>query len=141
MNIDKTKLEEREGFIFRETLSELPLEPKDEAQIQKSLFKDFDAEKMMNAYESQLGIKPKEEAAPKIRYCSIQLSPGVDDEDQKLLSDLMNDPELYQIVNRSSYWTPRGEYKLFMEYTENLDIKASRERVQEPVKEEATTNG
>ena len=127
-------LKTREDFIFGE-LSELPLEPKSENEP-RSLFKDFDPDKMIDAYEHQLGIKRNAPALPKVRYKHIMLSPGTSDEDGAILSQLMNDPELYQVINRTQYWTPRGELKLFIEYSENLDLKTERELKKE--KEKAT---
>ena len=132
------KLKEREDFIFSETLSELPLNPRTEEQVRKDLFKEFDPEKMVDSFENQLGIKVKTPELPKLRYKNIMLSPGTDEDDSALLNELMNDHELYQIVNRSHYWTPRGEFKLFIEYTENLDIKKEREKQKEKTNEQAS---
>ena len=130
-----TTLKDREDFIFKGSLSELPLDPKTEEQIETSLFKNFKPKEMIDAYERQLGITVSEPSMPKLRYKHIMLSPGVDEEEGALLDKLMNDPELYQIVNRDKYWTPRGELKIWIEYTENLDVKKERE-----AKKEKTTN-
>ncbi|CAK0773804.1 hypothetical protein CCP3SC5AM1_880014 [Gammaproteobacteria bacterium] len=129
------KLKDRKDFIFSETLSELPLVPKTEEQSRKDLFKGFDPEKIMDAYEEQLGIKVKAPDMPRLRYRHIMLSPGVEEDDSQLFDQLMNDNELYQIINRTSYWTPRGEFKLFLEYTENLDVKKDREKQKEKTNE------
>ena len=83
---------------------------------------------MLDAFEKAQGLEKSAPEQPKLRYKHIMLSPGVDDEDSKLLDDLMNDPELYQIVNRTQTWTVRGEFKIFIEYTENLDVKKKREK-------------
>ena len=120
-------LKDRDDFIFKETLSELPLEPKTEEDIKKQLFKGFDPDKVIDEYEAQLGVKAAPIPTPNIKYKHIMLSPAIDDNDSECLTKLMNDPELYQIINRDRYWTPRGELKIWIEYTENLDVKKQRE--------------
>jgi hypothetical protein len=131
---------EREDFMFAETLSELPLVPRTTEQITHELFKGSDPEKVIDAYEQQMGIKSNGPVRLNTRYRNIMLSPGVDEDEAKLLNDLYNDTELYQIVNRTAYWTPRGEIKLFMEYMENMDVKAEREKSKkiEEIKKETT---
>ena len=130
-----SNLKERDDFIFNEVLSELPLELKGEDQIESALFKEFKPKEMIDAYERQLGISQPDAPATKLRYKHIMLSPGVDELDAELLDKLMNDSELYQIVNRTQYWTPRGELKIFIEYTENLDLKKAREGKKEKTNE------
>lgn len=119
-------LKDRESFVFNDSLSELPFEPRSEEEIRKSLFNGSDPEKLVDAYEEQLGIKVPSTPTPKIKVNNVMLSPGVDDDDSVLLNQLYNDPELYQILEKSNYWTPRGEYKIFVIYTENLDVKEAR---------------
>jgi hypothetical protein len=125
-------LKNREQFSFKESLSEMALEPKTEAELHKAIFGVEDAEKyaerMVDSYEEQLGIKVKETPLPKLKVRHIMLSPGTDDDDSALLDGLYNDPELYQVLEKTAYWTQRGEYKLFIQYTENMDVRKSRER-------------
>lgn len=105
------------------TLSEISWEPKSEEQISKELFKYSDPEKMMDAFEKQLGIDVKETTPRKQAYKCVFLSPCSDDDDRLLLQKFYNTPEQYQVINRSDNWTPKGELKIFLEYFENLDAR------------------
>ena len=126
-------LKDRESFVFSDSLSELPFEPRSEEQIRKQLFHGSDPEKLVDAYEEQLGIRAPETPMPKMKVSNIMLSPGTDDDDSTLLNQLYNDTELYQVIEKSAYWTPRGEYKIFVIYSENLDVKEARLKKQEKV--------
>lgn len=119
-------LKDRESFVFSDSLSELPFEPRSEEEVRKQLFHGQDPEKMVDAYEEQLGIRAPEAPMPKMKVSNIMLSPGTDEDDAALLNQLYNDVELYQILEKSPYWTPRGEYKIFVIYSENLDVKELR---------------
>ena len=126
--MSKSLEEERTQYVFQQELSEIDFVPRTEEEIEKSLFKTFNPEQLVDAYEKSMGLEKPSAEQPKLRYKHIMLSPGVDDEDSQLLDTLMNDPELYQIVNRTQTWTVRGEFKIFIEYTENLDVKKKREK-------------
>ena len=119
-----------EHFAFGGVITDLELRPSltDETAIRDELFGDkFDPEKMIDAYEQQHGIKPIAEQKPnQILYKSIMLSPGSDDDDGKLLFQLMNDKQLYPMLKEDHYWTPRGEYKMFVIYGEDQKVKELR---------------
>ncbi len=128
------KVTDRTDFVFSD-ISDLPLDPRSEEQVSKDLFKGFDPEKVVDAYEQQLGIKTIDMPIPNLRYKHIMLSPGTNDDDDELLDQLMNDAELYHITNRLNNWTPRGELKVFIEYTENLDVKKKRQEKEKQTNE------
>lgn len=121
--------------MFNDSLSDLPFEPRTEEEIRSQLFHGSDPEKLVDAYEEQLGIKTASAPTPRFKMNNVMLSPGADDDDSVLLNQLYNDQELYQIVEKSNYWTPRGEYKIFVIYSENLDVKEARAK-----KEKVNTN-
>ena len=120
-------LKEREDFIFNPTLSDIALDPKSDDDLSKEIFKTFKQEDIIDAYEKSMGIKQRTYDIPKTRYKHIMLSPGTSEDDSELLDQLKNDPELFQIIGEKSTWTVRGEYKIFIEYLENLDVKKARE--------------
>jgi hypothetical protein len=123
------KIKERESFVFQNALSDIPFEVRSEEEISKALFKGSDPEKMIDAWEAAHGIPVKETPLPKLKVKNVMLSPGVDDEDADALNKLYNDHELYQIIEKSANWTPRGEYKIFVIYTENQDVLEARAKL------------
>ena len=120
-------IKQREDFMLKGNLTNLEWEPKDEAQITKDLFKGTDPEKLMDAYEEQLGLKQKNTTPSSAVYKCVALSPCTSDEDAALLQKFYNTPEQYSVLNRSDFWTARGELKIFLEYTENLDVRKQKE--------------
>lgn len=130
-----------EQFAFADTIKDLDLKPSssDEDQVRKELFGEhFDPEKMIDQYEQQLGIKkPSDSKIGKVLFKSIMLTPGDDDDDNKLLFQLMNDKELYPHLKEDHYWTPRGEYKMFVIYGEDQDVKQRRDQERNLAKEPA----
>ena len=119
-----------EQFAFADTIKDLELKPSltDESEVRKELFGEhFDPEKMIDQFEQQLGIKrPSDSKIGKVLFKSIMLTPGEDNDDNKLLFSLMNDKELYPHLKEDHYWTPRGEYKMFVIYGEDQDVKERR---------------
>lgn len=86
-----------------------------------------DASKAVDAFETQLGLRQGVKLkAPNLIYTSRLLSPGYDDEDRDMLNQLLNDRELYQIIKMTDSWTARGDYKMFIIYAENQDVKNQR---------------
>ena len=123
----KSKPTEREDFMLKGNLSELDWKPRSDEEISAELFKGQDPEKMIDAYEEQLGIKAKEAPKLNLRYKNVYLSPCTNDEDAQLLVDFYNNPEQYHLLNRGEYWTPRGELKIFLEYQEDMDVRRKNE--------------
>ena len=114
--------------MLRGNLSELEWQPRTEEQVRAELFKGKDPEKIVDAYEVQLGLKPKEIEKKNLLYKNVFLSPCTNDEDGELLAKFYNNPEQYHLLNRSDYWTPRGELKIFLEYHEDMDVKRRKEQ-------------
>ena len=118
---------DRENFILQGSLSELEWAPKTEEQITKELFKGSNPEMMMDAYEEQLGIKKKTEVKKNTKYKHIVLNLS-DDEHGALLDQFYNNPEQFQLLNRADYWTHTGQVKVLIEYLEDLDVRARKEK-------------
>jgi hypothetical protein len=125
------EIKNREDFMLQGTLSEVPWEPKSEEQIQKDLFKSSDPDKILDAFETQLGIKSNNVPIPNEIYKCIFLKPCSDDEHAQLLQDLYNNSRRYRVLNRSDNWTHKGDLVMFVEYVENLDVKAELEKEKE----------
>lgn len=128
-----------EQFAFADTIKDLELKPSltDETAVRKELFgENFDPEKMVDEFEQQLGIKkPQEANIGKVLFKTIMLTPGDDDDDSKLLFQLMNDKELFPHLKEDHYWTARGEYKMFVIYGEDQDVKQRRDHERATQKE------
>ena len=120
-------IKKREDFMLGGRLSELEWEPKTEEQISRDLFKGEDPNKIVDAFEKQMGISVKEQKPVSQVYKNVFLSPGTDESDAALLCDFYNNPEQYHVINRSDNWTNRGELKIFLEYFENLDARKDKE--------------
>ncbi|NBQ67426.1 MAG: hypothetical protein EBU46_00800 [Nitrosomonadaceae bacterium] len=129
-------------FVFSQPLSDVNWEPpsSDEEAIKQKIFGGMDPDKMVDAYEQQLGIKTKPNAeAPKLLWKTIMLSPGTDNEDSEHYCNLMNDIELYPERRETSTWTQRGEYKIFVIYAEDQRVKEARMKKQQMAVEAPTT--
>lgn len=117
----------REEFMLAGKLSELDWVPKTEEEISKDLFKGTDPEKIIDAFEEQIGLNVKDTTPKNQVYKCMDLRP-FDDEDRMLLQKFYNNPEQYQIIRRSENWTQRGELVIFLEYFEDLDSKLQKEK-------------
>lgn len=115
-------IKKREDFMLGGRLSEIAWEPKTEEQISRDLFKGIDPNKVVDAFESQMGITVKSPKPTKQVYKNVFLNP-TDETDAELLCKFYNNPEQYQVINRSDNWTARGDLKIFLEYFENLDVR------------------
>lgn len=118
-----------EQFAFSDTLKDVEWKPRGtEEETRRELFgENFDPEKVIDKYEETVGIKSPNEKKFNVLYKSVMLSPGDDEDDRQLLFDLMNDKELYPHLKEESNWTPRGEYKMFIIYAEDQDVKKKRQ--------------
>jgi hypothetical protein len=122
-------------FIITEAVSDLPLKPRGkDRDIETELFGQKKVKEVIDAFEETIGIKNKHVKAPNVVYKNILLSPGYDEEDRALYNDLLNDIELYRIVKISESWTNRGDFKIFIVYTEDQDVK--QQRIEEKDKHE-----
>jgi hypothetical protein len=128
MSAKNSDIKRREDFMLSGELSELDWVPKTEEQISKDLFKFSDPDKMIDAFEKQLGIKVANTEIKNQIYKCVALSPSTEDEDRLLLQKFYNSPEQYQVINRSDNWTNRGELKIFLEYFENLDVRNDKDQ-------------
>ena len=122
-----SKAKAAEDFVLKGTISELDWKERDEEQITKELFKGSDPDKMIDAYEEQLGIKTHEPTKKNTRYKHVMLSPSTNEDDDVLLDKFFNSPDQYQVLNRADYWTNRGELKIFIEYLEDMDVRREKE--------------
>ena len=122
-----SKAKAAEDFVLKGTISELDWKERDEEQITKELFQGSDPDKMIDAYEEQLGIKTHEPAKKNTRYKHVMLSPSTNEDDDVLLDKFFNSPDQYQVLNRADYWTNRGELKIFIEYLEDMDVRREKE--------------
>ena len=124
----KADLKNRENFMLTGSLSELDWKPRTEAEVVKDLFKGSNPEQLVDAFETQLGLKKHKVEEEKTQvYKCVFLKPCADDEDRVLLQDFYNNTKRYQVINRSDNWTQRGDLVIFLEYFENLD-----ERTEQP---------
>ena len=120
---------EVEQFAFSDTIKDLDwkVSTDDEDKVRKELFgENFDPDKLIDKFEEQTGIKSASTKPANVVYKSVMLSPGDDNDDAALLYQLMNDKELYPMLQEKSNWTPKGEYKMFIIYGENQDVKTKR---------------
>lgn len=127
--MSKQRTSEREDFMLKGNLSELEWTPRTEDQISQDLFKGTNPDKLIDAYEEQLGLKNKPQEKANTAYKCVFLSPCSEPADADLLQKFYNCPDQYQVMNRSDYWTPRGELKIFLEYQENLDVKKKKDQM------------
>jgi hypothetical protein len=118
----------RENFMLDGKLSELVWTPKTEVEMSKQLFHGSNPEDMMDRFEAMQGITTKKDSVSKInnRYKCVFLRPN-NDEDRALQEQFYNNPERYQVVNRSDNWTHSGDLVIFLEYFENMDVRAEQE--------------
>jgi hypothetical protein len=117
----------REEFMLAGKLSELDWEPKSEEQISQALFRGTDPDKMVDAFEKQLGLDIKDNTPKNQVYKCVDLRP-FNDEDRELLQKFYNNPAQYQLIKRTDNWTPKGDLIIFLEYIEDLDVKADKEQ-------------
>lgn len=104
------------------SLSEIDWKPRTEEEVVKDLFKGTDPEKIVDAFEAQLGLKKHTVPEEKTQvYKCVFLKPCADDEDRALLQDFYNNTKRYQVINRNDNWTQRGDLVIFLEYFENLE--------------------
>jgi hypothetical protein len=123
-------IKQRENFMLTGSLSELEWKPRTEAEVVRDLFKGTDPEKMIDAYETQLGIRQHQVAEEKTQvYKCVFLKPCADDEDRTLLQEFYNNTKRYQVINRNDNWTQRGDLVIFLEYFENMDEREEQPQV------------
>ena len=130
MSNNNKQAKNREEFMLSGKLSELDWVPKTEEQISKDLFQGTDPDKIIDAFEEQMGFPVKETAVKSQVYKCMDLRP-FDDEDRMLLQKFYNNPDQYQIIRRSENWTPRGDLIIFLEYFEDLEVKLAKEKEQQ----------
>lgn len=121
------KLTDKETFVFAEPAHDLNYEPPetDESVIAERLFGKQTPGQMIDAFERQVGLQqPKTEKLNWV-YKVVMLS-GEDEEDMALYCQLLNDQELYPRHTTATSWTARGEYKMFVTYAEDLNVRAAR---------------
>jgi hypothetical protein len=103
--------------------------PTDEVSESRRLFgKDLhNDDELLDSFATQLGVKPRKAEVEDIVFKSVQLLPGENDEDRVLLYELMNDKELYPVLEVDPTWTPRGQFHMFIIYGESTKVKKKRQ--------------
>lgn len=110
-------------FLFSNVLSDMPSNPKKaERNLEAELFGDKQVAQMLDEYEKSIGFKEQEKPKQNVKWRNIVLCPE-DANDRATLNDLMNDKEKYTIIKWSEAWTARSQYKVFIIFTENLDVE------------------
>lgn len=79
------------------------------------------SKEIVDTLEREMGIKApiKKE---NIKKHVATLAPD-DDADKELLELILNNPDRYNINYMDKTWTVRGEYRMFIVYSENLNVK------------------
>jgi len=98
-------------------------------KYESALFGDFEPNKVVDSFEAAIGLNKPEVDKKNIAFRNILLNPGGDEEDSALLNRLLNDTERYHITFMDKTWTPCGDYKMFIVYVDDLDVKAKREKL------------
>jgi len=112
--------------LFRDQVSELSIDafpaPTDR-DLEQELFGKKGVKEAIDAYENELGFgKNQRDKKVNRRVYNRIFSPD-DDDERKLLDELLNDQERFQIIMMKDTWTVHGNYKVFVIYSENLDAK------------------
>jgi hypothetical protein len=117
----KKKLVSTDHLTFTQISAEKNKDKPTERNLAEELYRKSWQNEKVDAFEKQMGIAPGSKK-PKLQYQSKVLSPEVPTE-RELLNKLMNSPK-YAIIYWKDNWTPQGEYRAFIIYSENLDYKA-----------------
>lgn len=112
-------------FVFKETLSDLSNNayPEPVRDLETELFGKKGLKEKLDALESTLGYG-KENTTPKIKFHNKIFCPNSED-DRKLLNELLNDPR-FSVVKWEDTWTAHGDYRVFIIYSENLEVKKAK---------------
>lgn len=108
--------------LFSSTLSEIRdsdiPEPRD---LESELFNKKSIREMVTNFEKELGLAPGKKGKTVRRHAEI-LSPAKEEDGEKL-SSILNDDGKYRIVMWKDTWTVHGEFRVFLVYEENIDVK------------------
>ena len=116
-----------ENFVFREQLSDLATSDFKEPSrdLENELFGKKGLKAGLDALEHELGYATKAPVSKTKVYNKI-FTPAAED-DQALLNELLNDPK-FQIVKWVDSWTAHGDYRVFVIYTENIDLRKNKSK-------------
>lgn len=111
-----------DNFVFREQLSDIQNSsvPEPTRDLEYELFGKKGLKSALDNLEQELGYG-KSKAVPKFKIYNKVFSAN-DDEDRELMNDLFNDPK-FNIIRWEQTWTVHGDFKVFIIYSENLDLK------------------
>ena len=124
------------AFAFKEStkdISKLPTFNFEERDLEQELFGRKGLRDKVDALETELGIKPRQQKILKSRRKNQTFVPSKD-EDKELLDQLMND-EKFRIIVWKDTWTVQGDYKVFVIYEEYIADEDSKieENLEQPL--------
>lgn len=107
-------------IIFQGLVSDIALDlNKPVRDVEAELFQKKVPKEDIDRLEQQLGLSPVIVKLD-VKYKNILLNLA-DEEDKALLNELMNEKEKYNIILWKDSWTQKGDYKLFVIYTEQAE--------------------
>lgn len=111
-----------ESFVFKEQLSDIRNSsvPEPDRDLEQELFGKKGIKVALDSLEQSLGYGEKEKKV-KVKVYNKIFSPDTS-EDKKLLDELLNDPR-FEILRWVDSWTAHGHYKVFIIYSENLELR------------------
>jgi hypothetical protein len=93
---------------------------KTEEDLRKELFQKLDTKEYIDNFEKQFGGPgPSVEKPTKVLHKNVLLYP-VNENDKELLNSLLNDSK-YTIQYFKDNWTAKGDYRVFVIYTEKVE--------------------
>lgn len=121
-----------ESFIFSEQLSEINAStiPEPTRDLEQELFGKKGIKEVIDVFEQEMGLGKPRETKQNLKYYNRIFCPSAD-EDQELLNELLNDKDRYRIIMWDKTWTVHGDYRVFVVYSENLDVKKKDEPSEE----------
>ena len=114
----------KENFLFSEDLVDLKergVADRVDRDIEKELFGQRKFDKVVDAFESRLGLKRRAQTQMRVETKS-KVFDFDNPEDEMLFKKLMNSKK-YNIIFTDRNWTVHGTLKMFVVYQVNLDAK------------------
>jgi hypothetical protein len=115
--------------IFSDTVSDLKISKiKKDRDLENELFGKKGIQEKIDALEESLGFGKGEKIKSRnLKFHHKLLNPS-HDEDEQLLNELLNDKYRFNIIMWKDTWTVHGEYKVFVIYSEDLDVKKEEDK-------------
>lgn len=123
-------------FAFREITESIPASPigevnPQEKDLEQQLFGKKGVKEFIDQFERETGIVPKKPDKQTVKYNNRVFSP-TNEEDRKLLNELLNDRDRFGITMWKDSWTVHGDYRVFVLYYEILDGVKTDSKLQAP---------